>query len=84
MQCRVSEHYIFESAPYDFAAADDPLLTFHLSAMAAGHLPGDGIKRDPERENRAVLAIAAQTANSIHIWVTFNAITRYISQLAGS
>ena len=26
-------------------------------------LPGDGIKRDPERENCAVLTIAAQTAN---------------------
>ena len=41
-------------------------------------LPGDGIKRDPERENCAVLTIAAQTANSIHIRVTFNAVTRYI------
>ena len=40
-------------------------------------LPGDGIKRDPERENCAVLTIAAQTANSIHIRVTFNAVTRY-------
>ena len=26
-------------------------------------VPGDGIKRDPERENCAVLTIAAQTAN---------------------
>ena len=39
-------------------------------------LPGDAIKRDPERENCAVLTIAAQTANSIHIRVTFNAVTR--------
>ena len=42
-------------------------------------VPGDGIKRDPERENCAVLTIAAQTANSIHIRVTFIAVTRYVS-----
>ena len=30
------------------------------------YIPGDAIKRDPERENCAVLTIAAQTANSIH------------------
>ena len=42
-------------------------------------LPGDGIKLDPERENCALLTIAAQTANSIHIRVTFNVVTRYIS-----
>ena len=41
-------------------------------------VPGDAIKRDPERENYAVLTIAAQTANSIHIRVTFNAVTRYV------
>ena len=40
-------------------------------------LPGDGIKRDPERENLAVLTIAAQTANVIHIRVTFIVVTRY-------
>ena len=40
-------------------------------------VPGDDIKLDPERENRAVLTIAAQTANSIHIRITFNAVTRY-------
>ena len=43
------------------------------------YIPGDAIKRDPERENCAVLTIAAQTANSIHIRVTFNAVTRYVS-----
>ena len=41
-------------------------------------LPGDAIKRNPERENCAVLTIAAQTANSIHFRVTFNAVTRYV------
>ena len=41
-------------------------------------IPGDAIKRDPERENCAVLTIAAQTANSIHIRVTFNVVTRYV------
>ena len=41
-------------------------------------IPGDAIKRDPERENCALLTIAAQTANSIHIRVTFNAVTRYV------
>ena len=40
-------------------------------------LPGDAIKCDPERENCAVLTIAAQTANSIHIRVTFIVVTRY-------
>ena len=40
-------------------------------------VPGDDNKRDPERENLAVLTIAAQTANVIHIRVTFNAVTRY-------
>ena len=40
-------------------------------------LPGDDNKRDPERENLAVLTIAAQTANVIHIRVMFNAVTRY-------
>ena len=30
-----------------------------------------------KREDCAVLTIAAQTANSIHIRVTFNAVTRY-------
>ena len=49
---------------------------YHLGA--ADQLPGDGIKRDPERGNCAVLTIAAQTANSIHIWVTFNGVTRYL------
>ena len=39
-------------------------------------LPGDDNKRDPERENLAVLTIAAQIANVIHIRVTFNAVTR--------
>ena len=42
-----------------------------------GGIPGDDNKRDPERENLAVLTIAAQTANVIHIRVTFNAVTRY-------
>ena len=42
------------------------------------HLPGDGIKRDPERENLAVLTIAAQTANLIHIRVMFNAVAWYL------
>ena len=41
-------------------------------------VPGDAIKLDLERENCAVLTIAAQTANSIHIRVAFNAVTRYI------
>ena len=45
--------------------------------IRCGIVPGDGIKRDPERENCAVLTIAAQTANSIHIRITFNAVTRY-------
>ena len=40
------------------------------------HVPGDDIKREPERENLAVLTIAAQTANLIHIRVTFIAVTR--------
>ena len=40
------------------------------------YVPGDGIKRDQERENCAVLTIAAQTANSIHIRVMFNGATR--------
>ena len=47
------------------------------------HLPGDDNKRDPERENLAVLTIAAQTANVIHIRVMFNAITRYITEREG-
>ena len=46
------------------------------------NVPGDGIKRDPERENCAMLTIAAQMANLIHIWVTFNAVTRYSLILA--
>ena len=44
-------------------------------------LPVDGIKRDPERENCAVLTISAQMANSIHIRVTLNAVTRYHAEL---
>ena len=53
------------------------LLNDDLLPVRGHHdLPGDGIKRDPERENLAVLTIAAQTANSIHIRVTFNAVTR--------
>ena len=40
-------------------------------------VPGDDNKRDPERENLAVLTIAAQTANVIHIRVTFIVVTRY-------
>ena len=45
------------------------------------NVPGDGIKRDPERENCAVLTIAALTANLIHIRVTFIAVTRYNKQI---
>ena len=52
-----------------------------LSTKPHTNVPGDGIKRDPERENCAVLTIAAQTANSIHIRVTFNSVTRYILTL---
>ena len=53
------------------------------AAVGFGHLspnqvPGDAIKCDPERENCAVLTIAAQTANSIHIRVTFHVVTRYL------
>ena len=47
-----------------------------MSDGKKGIVPGDAIKRGPERENCAVLTIAAQTANSIHIRVTFNAVTR--------
>ena len=43
------------------------------------HIPGDDIKCDPERENCAVLTIAARTANSIHIRVTFHVVTRYVA-----
>ena len=52
---------------------------FHCKEFktSARHIPGDAIKRDPERENCAVLTIAAQTANSIHIRVTFIAVPRY-------
>ena len=39
-------------------------------------LPGDDNKREPERENLAVLTVAAHTANLIHIRVTFIAVTR--------
>ena len=41
-------------------------------------IPGGDNKRDPERENLAVLTIAAQTANVIHIRVMFNGVTRYM------
>ena len=46
-------------------------------SLVSIHLPGDDNKRDPERENLAVLTIAAQTANVIHIRVTFIVVTRY-------
>ena len=50
---------------------------FGVSAgTPTGTVPGDDNKRDPERENLAVLTIAAQTANVIHIRVTFNVVTR--------
>ena len=52
------------------------MLPTHLIFNQVLNLPGDGIKSDPERENCAVLTIAAQMANSIHIRVTFNAVTR--------
>ena len=45
--------------------------------ISSRSVPGGAIKRDPERENCALLTIAAQTANSIHIRVTFNVATRY-------
>ena len=44
--------------------------------VSSSAVPGDDNKRDPERDNLAVLTIAAQTANVIHIRVTFNAVTR--------
>ena len=44
--------------------------------MQNSNVPGDDNKRDPERENLAVLTIAAQTANVIHIRVTFIVVTR--------
>ena len=46
-----------------------------------GRVPGDDNKRDPERENLAVLTIAAQTANVIHIRVTFIVATRYLKEV---
>ena len=51
-------------------------ITFLHLQLRPLYVPGDGIKHDPERENLAVLTIAAQTANLIHILVTFNAVTR--------
>ena len=48
-----------------------------LYYVLPGGIPGYGNKRDPERENLAVLTIAAQTANLIHIRVTFIVATRY-------
>ena len=40
------------------------------------YVTGDGIKRDPERENFALPPIASRPANLIHIRVTFHAVTR--------
>ena len=50
--------------------------TPYAGYIASSGVPGDDNKRDPERENLAVLTIAAQTANLIHIRVTFIAVTR--------
>ena len=41
------------------------------------YIPSDGIKRHLERETFTLLPIASRPANSIHIRVTFNAVTRY-------
>ena len=48
----------------------------------ASYLPGDDNKCDPERENLAVLTIAAQTANVIHIRVTFIVVTSNLDDQA--
>ena len=40
---------------------------------------GDGMKRNPERESFALQPNASRPAHSIHIWVMFNAVTRYPS-----
>ena len=40
---------------------------------------GDGMKRNPERENFAIRPTATRPARLIHIRVTFNPVTRYMN-----
>ena len=49
-----------------------------LLTILCADLPGDGIKCDLGRDNLAVLTIAAQTSNLIHIRVTFIVVPRYM------
>ena len=44
----------------------------------AATVPGDGMKRNPERENFSMQPIASWPARSIHIRVTFNSVTQYV------
>ena len=48
-----------------------------IDIEGAEDVPGDGMKLNPERESFAVQPNASRPAHSIHIRVTFNAVTRY-------
>ena len=71
------ETYLKANAVHKVGVKED-LVRQIASSELFDIVPGGDIKCDPERENCAVLTIAAQTANSIHIRVTFIVVTRYI------
>ena len=56
-----------------FAVTATPIaLSASICSVQVEYIPGDGMKRNPERGD-----FAMQPAHSIHIRVTFHAVTRY-------
>ena len=46
------------------------------------YVQGDGMKRNPERETFAMQPMVSQSANLIHIRVTFHSVTRYVIDIS--
>ena len=54
------------------------LNSYDYLLLCNAYVPGDGMKRNPERESFAVQPNTSRPAHSIHIRVTIDAVTRYM------
>lgn len=60
------------------------ILDFNIGDRGPTLIPGDGMKRNPERDNFAILPIASRQAHLIHIRVTVDSVTPYIHRISSA
>lgn len=60
------------------------ILDFNIGDRSPTLIPGDGMKRNPERDNFAILPIASRQAHLIHIRVTVDSVTPYIHRISSA